>query len=48
MEGNINPEETGDLCFIGERKSMYVSIRNERMRQRNEIDNQIVLLFSCH
>lgn len=46
VEGNINPEQTGDLCFIGERKSMYVSIWNERIRQRNEID-YLLILFSC-
>lgn len=46
VEGNINPEQTDDLCFIGERKSIYVSIWNERIRQRNEIDN-LIILFSC-
>lgn len=46
MEGNINPEQTGDLCFIGERKSIYVFIGNERIRQRNEVDN-LISLFSC-
>lgn len=43
VEGNINPEQTGALCFRGERKNIYVSIWNERIRQRNEIDNLIVL-----
>lgn len=43
VEGNINPEQTGDLCFTGERKSIYVSIWNERIRQRNEINNLIIL-----
>lgn len=43
VEGNINPGQTDDLCFKGEKKSIYVSIWNERIRQRNEIDNLIVL-----
>lgn len=37
VEENINPEQTGDLCFIGERKSIFVSTWEERKRQSNEI-----------
>jgi hypothetical protein len=44
VEGNINPEQTDDLCFIGERKGIYVSVCNERIRQRNEINNQMSLV----
>lgn len=44
MEGNINPEQTGDLCFIGERKGIHMCPHEIKgKRQRNEIDNLIVL-----
>lgn len=36
VEGNINPEQTDDLCFIGERESIYVSIWNERRKEETE------------
>lgn len=43
VEGNISPGQTGDLCFIGERKGIYVSIRNERIRVG--IDRLMVVIF---
>lgn len=43
VEGNIDPEQTDDLCFIGEKKN--VSRWNERIWQRNEINN-LIILFS--
>lgn len=34
VEGNINPEQTGDLCFIGERKGTRVSTWNEKKKTK--------------
>lgn len=44
VEGNTNPEQTGELCFVGERKSICVYMKWKDM-QRNETDKLIISLF---